>query len=66
MKDFEIFAVIVSGLSLCASIGVSTVYSCLHSKITTHTIAWMKEQEEINRLLRLRIELLEKLVLENI
>jgi len=62
MKDFEVFAIIVSGLSLCASVGVSTMYSCLHSKITTHTVAWMKDQEEINRILRERIERLEGLV----
>lgn len=61
MKDYEIFATIAAALAFGASVGVSTMYSALHARVEHHTVAWMKDQEEINRLLRKRIELLEQL-----
>lgn len=61
MKDYEIFAIITSLVAFGASVGVAVLFSVLHSQIEKCTVAWMKDQEEINRLLRKRIELLEEL-----
>lgn len=61
MKDCEFFAIITSLVAFGASVGVALLFSVLHSQIEKHAVAWMKDQEEINRLLRKRIELLEQL-----
>lgn len=61
MKDFEFFAIITSLLAFSAASGVAFLLSVCHSQIEKRTVSWMEDQEEINRLLRERIELLEKL-----
>jgi hypothetical protein len=61
MKDFEVFALTTSLVAFTASSGVALLFSFLHSQIEKQTVAWMKGQEEINRSLRERIELLEQL-----
>jgi hypothetical protein len=62
MKDFEVFALTTSLVAFTASSGVALLFSFLHSQIEKHTVAWMKEQEEINVILRERIERLERLL----
>jgi len=61
MKDFEVFALTTSLVAFTTSSGVALLFSFLHSQIEKHTVAWMKDQEEVNQLLRGRIELLEQL-----
>ena len=62
MKDFEIFALTTSLMAFTASTGMVLLFSVLHSRIEKHTVAWMKDQEEINRMFMERIERLERLV----
>ena len=62
MKDFEIFALTTSLMAFTASSAMVLLFSVLHSRIEKHTVEWMKDQEEINRMLRERIERLERLL----